>query len=91
MAPRPERFRFKVKDFIEAEPKKSADAAAPVYETAEQIKSMPPCQATVEPTAPCSSLFTTIDGKKFYIDSPGATREVGNFLGPLQEAGLRIS
>jgi hypothetical protein len=76
-------FHFKVKDFIEPEAKKSADAP-PVYETAEQIRAMFPCRAVVESAAPCSLLLTTADGRVFYLGSPGATGDVSGFLGTLQ-------
>jgi len=65
--------------------KKSADTAMPDYETAEQIKAMSPCKATVEERHPCYSIFRTADGKKFSIGSPAATQEVVQFLGMLKE------
>ena len=64
---------------------KSADTVMPDYETAEQIKAMSPCKATVEERQPCYSIFRTADGKKFSIGSPAATREVVQFLGTLKE------
>jgi hypothetical protein len=70
-------------DFIEPEAKRSAEVP-PVYETVEQIKLMLPCHATVERMAPCYALFTTADGTKFYLGSPGATRDVSRFLSTLQ-------
>jgi hypothetical protein len=65
--------------------KKSGEMAIPVYETAEQIKAMPPCRATVVHIYPCYSLLKTTDGKQLYIGSPGATPEVGSFVGTLKE------
>ena len=65
--------------------KKSADTAMPDYETAEQIKAMSPCKATVEEHHPCYSIFRTADGRKFSIGSPAATQEVVQFLGALKE------
>jgi hypothetical protein len=65
--------------------KKSAETAMPDYETAEQIKTMSPCKATVEERHPCYSIFRTADGKKFSIGSPSATQEVVQFLGTLKE------
>jgi hypothetical protein len=65
--------------------KKSADTAMPDYETAEQIKAMSPCKATVEERHPCYSIFRTAGGKTFSIGSPAATQEVVQFLGTLKE------
>ena len=56
----------------------------PGYETAGQIKAMPPCKAAVEEHHSCYSIFTTSDGKKFSIGSPAATREVVQFLQSLK-------
>ena len=65
--------------------KKSADTAMPDYETAEQIKAMSPCKATVEEHHPCYSIFRTADGKKFSIGSPAASQHVVQFLGTLKQ------
>lgn len=65
--------------------KKSAETAIPVYETAEQIKTMSPCKATVEERHPCYSILRTADGQKFSIGSPAATQEVVQFLGTLND------
>ena len=65
--------------------KKSSDTVIPNYETAEQIKAMSPCKATVEEHHPCYSIFRTADGKKFSIGSPAATQHVVQFLGTLKE------
>jgi hypothetical protein len=65
--------------------RKSADTVMPDYETAEQIKAMSPCKATVEERQPCCLIFRTADGKKFSIGSPAATPEVVQFLGTLKE------
>jgi hypothetical protein len=65
--------------------KKSAETAMPDYETAEQVKTMSPCEATVEERHPCYSIFRTTDGQRFSIGSPAATQEVVRFLGTLQE------
>jgi hypothetical protein len=64
--------------------KKSAEAV-PIYETAKEIKAMPPCKATVVHTYPCYSLLRATDGKQFCIGSPGATLEVGNFVETLKD------
>lgn len=66
----------------------SSKAATPIYETAEQIKAMPPCKATVEHTFPCYSLLRTADGKKFCIGSPGAKLEVLHFLDALKDGQI---
>ena len=60
--------------------KSTESAAAPIYETVEEIRAMPPCKARVVQTYPCSSLLRTTDGQKFYIGSPGATSEVSRFI-----------
>src|SRR6266498_1897347 len=53
-------------------------------ETAEQIKAMPPCKATVAEHHGCYSVFRTADGKKFSIGSPAATQDVVQFLQTLK-------
>jgi hypothetical protein len=55
------------------------------YVTAEEIRAMPPCKATVECAAPCYSLFRTADGKMFVIGDPGSKPEVWRFLGTLEK------
>ena len=67
-----------------ASDKPANEADALVYERAEEIKTMPPCKATGMNTYPCYSLLRATDGKKFYIGSPGATREVSRFLETLK-------
>ena len=62
----------------------AAQAAARAYETAEQIKGMPRCKATAEDISPCSVGLSTADGKRIYIGSPGATKEVAAFLPTLR-------
>jgi hypothetical protein len=64
---------------------KIAETAPPSYESAEQIKAMPPCKAIVEENHGCYSIFRTLDGKKFSIGSPAATQQVVRFLGTLKE------
>ena len=60
--------------------KSTESAAAHIYETAEEIRAMPPCKARVVQTYPCYSLLRATDGQKFCIGSPGATREVSRFI-----------
>ncbi len=67
-----------------ADANKSAETASPGYETAKQIKAMPPCKATVEEHHSCYSIFRTADGKKFSIGSPAATQDVVQFLQTLK-------
>jgi hypothetical protein len=63
----------------------SVSAAIAAHDTAEQIKALLPCRATVEERQPCYAVFRTADGKRFAIGSPGATAEVVRFLGTLKE------
>jgi hypothetical protein len=55
------------------------------YGTAEEIKAMPPCKATVALRAPCYSVFKTADGKWFTIGDPGSEPNVWQFLGTLKD------
>jgi len=57
----------------------------PVYETAEQIKAMPPCHAKVVQRAPCFVYLKTAEGEGFYLGSPGSKADVGRFLGVLED------
>ena len=63
------------------------DAADPVYETAEEIQAMPPCQAVVAERGPCFVYLRTAEGKGFYIGSPGCGAEVTRFLDALKDGG----
>lgn len=82
-------YQFKVKDFmeLEADAKKSAAVAMPVYETAEQVKAMPPGKATVEHTETFWALLKTADGKKFVIGSERGEQEVWHFVGTALKEG----
>jgi len=60
-------------------------APGPIYETAEQIKAMPPCKAQVVQRAPCFVCLKTTDGKGFHLGSPGSKADVGRFLGVLKD------
>ncbi len=55
-------------------------AVIPIYDTAEKIQAMPPCQATVGRPGTHWASFKTADGQKFCLGSPGATPEVRQFL-----------
>jgi hypothetical protein len=55
-------------------------APCPDYETAEQIRGMPPCQARVVQRSPCSVYLQTADGKGLYLGSPGSKADVNHFL-----------
>ncbi len=57
----------------------------PTYETAAQIKAMPPCQATVECVGARDACLTTADGRMFFIGSPAAPPEVLQFLRTLND------
>ncbi len=59
-------------------------ALGPVYETAEQIKAMPPCKAKVVERGPCYVYLTATDGKGFYLGSPGSKADVERFLAVLK-------
>ena len=67
--------------------KKSADTAIPNYETAEQIKAMPPGKATVEHIETFSSHLRTTGGKKFTIGSERGEQEVWHFVGTALKKG----
>lgn len=54
-------------------------------ETAEQIRSLRHCKATMEKCHPCYSVFRTEDGRALTIGSPGASPDVTQFLRTLKE------
>ncbi len=56
-----------------------------VYETAEQIKAMPPCKVTVLERGPCYVFLKAMDGKGFYLGSPASKAEVERFLAVLKD------
>jgi len=60
-------------------------APGPVYETAEEIRAMPPSKATVVQRAPCFVYLRTEERTGFYIGSPGSTADVGYFLAVLKD------
>lgn len=57
----------------------------PVYDTAEQIQTMPTCKAAVVERGPCYVQLQSADGTGFFIGSPGAGAEVVEFLEVLQD------
>ena len=59
--------------------------AAPRYGTADAIAAMPPCAATLAVRSPCSSTFTTADGRWFGIGDPGSGEQVSHFIWSLKE------
>jgi len=80
------RYRFASQEEKPAasDAKKSAEAAIPDYETADQIKAMPSCKAMLEHDGTCVFTFRTADGKKFWIGSPASKQDVIQFLQSLK-------
>jgi hypothetical protein len=58
--------------------------AAPNYGTANEIAAMPPKTGTVVQSSPCSTYFTTADGKGFSIGNPGSGSQITHFLQSLE-------
>jgi hypothetical protein len=56
------------------------------YDTAEAIKGMPACKATVKVKAPCYTIYTAANGTVFIIGDPGSDEVVVGFLNS-QEKG----
>jgi len=57
----------------------------PGYDTAEQIQSMPACNAVVVERGPCYVRLRTADGNEFFIGSPAAGADVVKFLEVLKD------
>ena len=57
----------------------------PCYEFTTQVLAMRSCRATMEFVSPCKRRFKTTGGAEFYIGSPGADRELMQFVGTLEE------
>jgi hypothetical protein len=55
------------------------------YPTAEAIRAMPPCKATIVTVGPCFSVFRASDGQMFVIGDPGSKNVVHSFLQLLEE------
>ncbi len=58
---------------------------APGYGTAREIAAMTPRTATLVGRSPCSSSFTTADGKYFGIGNPGSGALVSHFIWSLKD------
>jgi hypothetical protein len=59
--------------------------SAPYYVTAKEIAAMPPCTGTLAARSPCSSIFSTTDGKWFGIGDPGSGAQVSRFISSLPD------
>lgn len=59
-----------------------------VYESNLQVLAMPSCTAKMEAFCTCYALFADAEGRKFYIGSPGASEDVGQFIASLKEGQL---
>jgi hypothetical protein len=55
------------------------------YNTAEAIKAIPACKATVKVQAPCYNVFTATDGTVLVIGDPGSDGDVAGFLHSLEK------
>lgn len=66
-------------------PPPTSDLSSPIYETAQQIASMPSCKARVVHRDPCSLYLLTTNGKGFHLGSPGSNPEVSRFLDTLKD------
>jgi len=58
--------------------------SAPSYGTAKEIAAMAPRTGTLASRSPCSSYFTTADGKGFGIGNPGSGAEISQFIWTLK-------
>ncbi len=58
--------------------------SAPSYSTAKEIAAMAPRTGTLAARSPCSSYFTTADGKGFGIGDPGSGAEISHFIWTLK-------
>jgi hypothetical protein len=56
----------------------------PNYDTVEEIRSMPQCQAVVVRKAPCHAYLETTRGTGFYLGSPAIGAEIGRFIKELR-------
>ncbi len=59
--------------------------AAPHYVTAKEIAAMAPCTAMLAARSPCSSHFTTADGKWFGIGDPSSGAQISHFIWSLKD------
>ncbi len=60
-------------------------APGPVYDTAEQIRSMPTCRAVVVERGPCYARLRSKEGSELYLGSPGAGKDVMEFVQGLKD------
>jgi hypothetical protein len=60
--------------------------AAAVYVTPKEIAGMVPCTGTLASRSPCSSIFSTPDGKWFVIGDPGSEGQVTRFIWSLKDS-----
>ncbi|HEV7402771.1 MAG TPA: hypothetical protein VGO11_07600 [Chthoniobacteraceae bacterium] len=67
--------------------KLAGDPAMPAYITAEQIKGMPVCKATVEHKETFSARLRTADGKVFTIGSDRGAQQVWHFVATALKEG----
>jgi hypothetical protein len=58
---------------------------APQYGTAKEIAAMARCTGTLAARSPCSSIFSTADGKWFGIGDPGSGEQVSQFIWSLND------
>ncbi len=59
--------------------------AAPHYVTAHEIAAMAPCTATLASRSPCSSYFSTADGRWFGIGDPSSGAQISQFIWSLKD------
>ncbi len=55
------------------------------FVTAKEIAAMAPCTATLASRTPCSSYFTTTEGKWFGIGNPGSETQISHFIWSLKD------
>ena len=56
-----------------------------VYDTAEEIRTMPVCEAVVVERGPCYVRLRTVDGSGFLVGSPAAGEDIVQFLYVLKD------
>ena len=70
---------------IQKETEQLGKSPGPVYDTAEEIQAMIPCEGVVAQRGPCFVYLSTTGGRGFYVGSPGSNAEVGRFLAVLKD------
>jgi hypothetical protein len=63
----------------------AAAESTPIYDTVNQVLTLPPCKATIKHQDNYSARFTTADGKTFVIGSDRAEQEIWHFIAHLPE------